>query len=144
MTLKRAPILSKSIWDGYLEECEQKKYGWFKRSWNFIITVVKCFLKCLLDFEYMYQTLYLLFSIFGLVSSYVFFIFHLSDFMRIDVLKGVVSAIYIRRTSLMLTFLLFLLFQYYFTLIGYLAFYQQYPNQRCYKLWECLFQTFDL
>ena len=94
--------------------------------------------------DYMFHTLYVIFAIAGAVYSYLFFIFHLMDLLRIDVLKNIVSAIWIRRVPLVLTFMLFLLLEYYFTLIGFLLFHDQYPNKRCFKLSECFFETFDL
>ena len=132
------------LWRDYVERMRSSKDSVVKKRVDLIVTLLRAFLTSLSNFEFLYQTLYLLFAILGIFSSYIFFLFHLTDFMRIDLLKSIVSAIWIRKIPLLLTFLLFLLFEYYFTLIGYTLFYEQYPNQRCNNLYECFFETFDL
>ena len=144
MTLKRGPIICKYILRDYARVKKDEPKGFFIQFLRFVKLCVLYLLKCLTDFDYLYQTVYIVCSVLGLVFTYIFYMFHMSDLLRIDLLNNVVSAIWIRRVPLLLTFLLYLLFQYYFTLIGYSLFYTSYPDQRCNKLWECFFNSFDL
>lgn len=85
-----------------------------------------------------------IFSLLGLLINHLFFIYHLTFLLRIDLLKGVVSAVWLRKTQLFLTFLLLVLIFYYFAIIAFQSFPEQIPHQRCTKLFECLITTFDL
>lgn len=144
MTLKRGPIICKHILKEYSRVKTEFPRGLFIQFLRFIKLCFAYLLKSLTDFGYLYQSVYIACAVLGLLFTYIFFMFHMSDLLRIDLLNNVVSAIWIRRVPLLLTFLLYLLFQYYFTLIGYTLFYTEYPNQRCNKLWECFFINFDL
>ena len=86
---------------------------------------------------------YGIFGLLGLVVNPLFFMFQLSFILRIPLLKGVVSAIWTRKAVLMLTFLLLILIFYFFSLFGFLFFYEDYPNKRCTYLYECVIATFD-
>lgn len=143
--LKRAPVLYKPVKDEYINwKVHNPQLSFYRYSIAYIRTSLTGLGACLSDGEVMYHTLYVAFAAVGLLWSYICFMFHLSDFLRLDLLKNIVSAVWIRRTPLLLTFLLFLLIEYYFTILGYIWFYEQYPNKRCYRLWECFFETFDL
>jgi hypothetical protein len=83
------------------------------------------------------------FGLLGIVVNPLFFMFQLSFILRIPLLKGVVSAIWTRKAVLMLTFLLLILIFYFFSLFGFLFFYEDYPNKRCTYLYECIIATFD-
>lgn len=64
--------------------------------------------------------------ILGLVVHPFIFVFLLSDFLRIATLKIVVKAIWISKGPMGLSFLVFLLLEYYFTIIDYLYFWDMY------------------
>ena len=125
ITLKRAPILCKPVKDKFEAwKNEQSQIGTGKYVFSYIQMQFNCVWVCLSNIDYMFHTLYVIFAVVGLAYSYLFFIFHLMDLLRIDVLKNIVSAIWIRRVPLVLTFMLFLLLEYYFTLIGFLLFHK--------------------
>ena len=107
--------------------------------------------------------LYILFAIGGLVIHPFLFCFQLTDFLRIDLLKNVVKAVWIPRKQLLLTFLVFILEEYYFSLLSYIFLYDQYKytlereiiNEKgveetksvlveyCASYWLCWLTTFD-
>ena len=90
------------------------KFAWF------FYTLIKSVYACLMDFDFIFYTCYILFCVFGLIFHPFFFGWGLLvDFLRIKFLKNVVKAIWIPRESLSLTFLLFVLIEYYFTIIAY-------------------------
>lgn len=45
---------------------------------------------------------------------------------------------------MLLSLMLFLLIEYYYTIIGFSYWNYMYPNQRCMTLWECFLENFDL
>jgi hypothetical protein len=64
--------------------------------------------------------------ILGLIVHPFIFVFLLVDFLRIQTLTIVVKAIWISKKAMGLTFLVFLLVEYYFTIIDYIYFYDMY------------------
>lgn len=75
------------------------------------------------DFDFVYYSLYMGFCVIGLVIHPFFFGFLTVDFLRFKILKNVVKAVWEPRVDMALTFMIFLLLEYYFTLIGYLVLY---------------------
>ena len=61
--------------------------------------------------------------ILGLTIHPFIFVFLLADFLRIATLKIVVKAIWISKGQMGLTFLVFILVEYYFAVIAYMYFY---------------------
>lgn len=81
--------------------------------------------------------------ILGLVVHPFIFVFLMADFLRIATLKIVIKAIWISRIQMGLSFLVFLLVEYYFTIIGYIYFHDQYSDDACGQMWMCFLETFD-
>lgn len=150
--LKRAPLIleEKDVWTGFLE----MKINRFKKL---IIGIVKCFYCLYLfasDFDFVYYSAYISFSIAGLAVHPFLFCFHLIDFLRIDLLKNVVKSIWIPRKQLILTFLILILEEYYFSLLAYIFFYKEmtatftnsdssFTVYYCESFWKCWLQVFD-
>lgn len=111
--------------------------------WAVLMTLKEFFT----DFDFVYYTLYMSFCVIGLVVHPFFFGFLTVDFLRFKILKNVVKAVWEPRVDMGLTFMIFLLIEYYFTLIGYLILYDQYENDtyygRCNVLWKCFVTTFN-
>jgi len=98
---------------------------------------------CLSDFEFLYYSGYIVFCIFGITFHPFFFSWGLLvDFLRIKFLKNVVKAVWIPRESLSLTFILFVLIEYYFTMIAYITLFDMYNPGECDFLWKCLLINF--
>jgi len=119
--IKKAPLLLRDMWyDWYYAELNNKL---LKLAW-FFYTLVKSISTCLMDFDFVFYSLYIVFCVFGLKFHPFFFSWGLLvDFLRIKILKNVIKAVWIPRESLSLTFLLFILIEYYFTLIAYVDLY---------------------
>lgn len=94
--------------------------------------------------ESFYYATFALFTVIGLWYDHLVFIYQLSFVVRIELLQGVVSAVWLRRSQLILTLLLIVMIFYYFAMVGYMWFPEQFPHQRCSKLYECVVVTFDL
>jgi hypothetical protein len=115
-------------------------------KWNLsnAITFLQTFpIEVAMDETFYYFT-FALFTLIGLLYDHLFFIYQLTFIIRIELLKGVVSAVWLRRSQLVLTLILIILIFYYFSMVGFLWFPEQIPHQRCSKLYECVIITFDL
>jgi hypothetical protein len=117
--IKRAPVLLKDIWVEWLEEKNTYVQKLIKLFWTVLLTM-KAILS---DFDFVYYTLYMGFCVIGIVLHPFFFGFLTVDFLRFKILKNVVKAVWGPRVDMALTFMIFLLLEYYFTLIGYLLLY---------------------
>ena len=118
------------------------KIGIAKKIILAIYYLIYSFYLCLTDFDLMYYVLYIAFALLGLLLHPFFFAFHLSNFLRIGVLTSVVKAIWIPRKQLFLTFVFFILIEYYFTIIGYSFLWMHY-NEFCSTMFRCFIVTFD-
>lgn len=110
-----------------------------------MIFIIKCllsFIKFFRDFDFVYYILYILFAIGGLAIHPFLFAFQLTDFLRIGLLKNVVKAVWIPKKQLFLTFVVFILQEYYFGLLSYLYWHEQYEG-KCKAYWMCWLVTFD-
>lgn len=113
-----------------------------KRLIIFIINCLKSVYLLLNDFEIVYYTIYILFVVVGITLHPFFFVFCMTDFLRTEYLKNVVRAVWQPRAELVLSLILFIILEYYFTLIGYMVYYDDYQGM-CDELWVCFFTTFD-
>lgn len=136
--LRRAPLLYEPIWKGFSE------IPWgFSKVIKMIVNLIMTLISWLTDFDFAYYAAYIIFALMGLIVHPFFFVFHLSDVLRIELLKNVVKAVWRPRIPLLLTLLVFLLIEYYFTLIGYSVYNDNYVTGSCDALWKCFFTTFD-
>ena len=138
--IKRGPILIEKVWRGF----NKTKMNVIKRFIKFLVNIILSIYFCFTDFLFSYYVLFIAVAILGLTIHPFFFVIQLYDVVRIEVLTNVIKSVWIPKLSLFLTFLVFLMFQYYFTLIGYIVFSSHYNDgDRCKSLWECFFTTFD-
>jgi len=138
--LKRAPLLLADIWEGFFS----KKFHLIKTPIRFIGKVIHSIFRGLKDFDILHNCCSILFAILGLAVHPFFFFFTLSHFVRIELLKNVLKAVWDPRVSLFLTILVFLLTEYYFTLIGYTVFSSDYDEgSGCESLWQCFLIGID-
>ena len=136
--MKRAPLLLEDLWTKFYEA----QVGIIKRFILLIITALKSILILLSDFEIVFNTIYIMFVVVGLTLHPFFFAFTLTDFLRTEYLKNVVKAVWQPRRELMLSLILFIILEYYFSLIGFL-FYDDDYSGRCESFWICFITTFD-
>ena len=81
---------------------------------------------CLVDLDFAYYMGYIACIVLGIIIHPFIFVFLLSDFLRIETLSIVIKAIWITKGPMGLTFMVFILTEYYFTIISYLYFSDQY------------------
>ncbi|CAD8158586.1 unnamed protein product [Paramecium pentaurelia] len=137
--IKKAPLLITDMWVEFLS----KPMGCIERTIMSIVMIVRSFINCLVDFDFAYFCGYMACIIVGLIIHPFAFVLLLADFLRISTLKIVIKAIWISKIQMGLSFLVFLLVEYYFAVIGYLFFWDQYQDQSCQIMWRCFLQTFD-
>lgn len=137
--LRNIPVIVKESKQKALNENPFKKWTWK----NSISWVKQTIIGTIKDESFYYAT-FVLFSILGVLFNHLFFIYQLSFVLRIDLLRGAVSAVWIRGTQLILTLLLLIVIFYYFAIVAFQWFPRHVPHQRCNKLYECLITTFDL
>lgn len=126
--MKRGPILTGKIWRSLeinLIE-NQEKIHYLNKGILYGKAWVSSFKIYLTDFTMLFYLLYLVFIILGLTVHPFFYAFHLTDFLRIAILKNVLKAIWNPKMQILLTLVFFILVEYYFTLISYSFFSDHY------------------
>ncbi len=108
----------------------------------FIVKCIRSLIKLLTDFDIIFHSGLVVLVVFGLIIHPFFFFFCLVDFLRIDMLQNVVKAIYLPKVELGLSLTLYIIMEYYFTLTGYIVFYEDYYGN-CDQLYFCFIKTFD-
>ncbi|KAL4462524.1 hypothetical protein ABPG74_000354 [Tetrahymena malaccensis] len=108
-----------------------------------LIKFLQIMYEFLQDFQVLYYIAYGTLAIIGTVINPFFFTFHLSAIlMRFQTLKNVIMSIYMPRKQLLLTFMLFIILEYCFSVWGYSLYYGDYDD-RCESLLYCFLTTFD-
>lgn len=138
--IKKAPLIIDHIWKGFF--VKRNEMSIFLKIWVCLKNILISFYICLFDGEFLYYIIYTLMIISGLIIHPFFFVFNLTDFLRIDELKNVIKAVWIPRKQLLLVLFLFSLVEYYFTIFGYIELWDQY-NNHCNRLWICAITNFD-
>ncbi|KAL4438749.1 hypothetical protein ABPG74_013422 [Tetrahymena malaccensis] len=140
--VKRGPLYLKQAWVSS-ESFIDKSSGFFIKLLVYFFVVITTILKLLINLEIIY---YLAFGLLAILATFVhpfFFAFHLTEcFLRYPTLRNVLKSIYDPKIGLVLTFILILLFMYFFTVFGYLVFNDSYSD-RCDSLYLCFFESFD-
>ena len=103
--IKRAPLLLEKSWTDFY----YLKANKFKKIFKGFKLIIKSLFICLQDYLFLYYICYIFFSSWGIILHPFFFVFHLTDFLRIEVLATVVKAMWNPRWQLILTFVLFTL-----------------------------------
>ncbi len=119
--IKRAPLLIDDIWKNFFKKGSY--FNIFSKLIPLIVNILLSVFKCLQDFDIIYYCLQLCFALIGLTYHPFLFAGLLSDFLRFDILTNVVKAIYEPRVELGLSFLLFVILEYYFSIAAYINFY---------------------
>lgn len=137
--VKKAPLLLHDLWVEWFELDQ----GLLNRLIMLVVTILKSVHVCLMDFDFVYYLGYMTLLVVGLLIHPFFFGLLTLDFLRTQFLRNVVEAIWRPRNILALTFLVFLLIEYYFALISYIWLYEQYMEGGCSSLWKCFLNTYD-
>lgn len=108
-----------------------------------VMNLFKTALYLITDPYVLYYCLYGFSAIIGLTITPFFFALHLLDVLvRFPLLQNVLKSIWIPRKSLLLTFLLFQMLNYFFSLIGYFALDDDYDGA-CPSTWVCFLTAVD-
>mmetsp|Transcript_20239 Transcript_20239/g.17444 ORF Transcript_20239/g.17444 Transcript_20239/m.17444 type:complete len:276 (+) Transcript_20239:842-1669(+) len=91
--MRKAPILLGDLWIKFYA----KKFQLLKTPLRLVVVIVKSLLRALQDFDILYYSLVIFFALFGLLVHPFFFFFQLTDFLRIELLRNVIKAIWIPR-----------------------------------------------
>lgn len=126
--MKRGPLITGKIWrqlDKTINHSE-RNVNTVAKGALYTKAVLGSIKACLTNFTMLFYFLYIIFLILGLSVHPFFYAFHLADFLRISILKNVIKAIWNPKYQLFLTFVFFVLVEYYFSLISYTYFYDHY------------------
>lgn len=94
-----------------------------------------------------YYSLYLIFTILGCFYHLLFFCFLLIEIVnKYSTLKNFLRAITLPWRQLFLTFVLYLIIEYIFTIWAYNSFYIYYDEEgkMCQNMWMCFLTTYDM
>ena len=108
-----------------------------------LLSVLWSMYQTLMEIEIFYYICYIIFSLFGALIHPFFFCFHLTEILfRFSTLSNILQSVYQPRLQLALTFILYLILNYMFTLIAFLEFETDYQGN-CDNLFLCFIITFD-
>jgi len=134
--IKRAPLVIQRAWG---VNTTGRKRSFMEKFTN----TVKTIYLSLKTFEIVYYISYAIFAVLGISIHPFFYAFHLTQILtRYPTLKNLIRAIYEPRRQLGLTFLLYMILTYIFSLIGFEFFSSDYGGA-CHTTWECFLTTFD-
>ena len=145
--IKKIPLIIKDAWASDEETDESlinpAKKRFFGKLSTWITKSIKTLIKFLMNFEVLYYLGYMILAFLGLFVHPFCYSFHLTEIIiRYPTMKNVIDAVVKPKQAIILTFILFIIMSYFFTLIGYLAF-DQYYGGFCESAYECLFTTID-
>jgi len=105
--------------------------------------ILKTGIYLLSDFYVLYYFIYGLTAVIGVTISHFFFAFHLLDVtVRYPLLQSVLKSIYVPKKQIFLTYILFQVFNYFFSLVGYQWLSDDYKGY-CDSMWECWLTAID-
>ncbi len=95
------------------------------------------------EIEVIYYLAYGTLAIFGITFHHFFFTFHLTEILiRYPTLKNVIRSVWEPRQQLALTFILFVILEYIWSILGFSYFSDQYQGN-CESVLMCFLFTFD-
>ncbi|EGR27978.1 hypothetical protein IMG5_185610 [Ichthyophthirius multifiliis] len=140
--VKKGPLYLKEVWQTN-EAFLQIKTGLIVQYVKHLLIIVSSLIRFIINPEVVYYLTYGTLAVLATEIHPFFFAFHLTEFLlRYPTLRNILRAVYEPYISLALTFILILLFIYFFSLFGYIFFDKAYHG-RCQELYLCFFETFD-
>jgi len=145
--LKKMPLIITKVWSNEESSSEssarKKRKGIVMRTLNFASKIALTFIRLLATPKILYYILYGAFAVLGTVVHPFFLTFHLTEVLiRYPTLQDVVRSFWEPKKALGLTFVLFVILEYFFTLIAYRFFYEDYGGN-CESTIHCFLYTFD-
>ena len=139
---KSAPLVIEKAFKT-CEPATSKPFALHRKAFDFLLKTLKCLFYFSQDLEILYYVSYGILAILGTIYNPFFFCFHLSEILlRFPELKTVILAFWEPRVQLWLVFILLLIWEYVFALIGFLVFPEQYAGN-CDSMLFCLILCFD-
>jgi len=141
---KKTPLVIERVWNQADEKESQKpKKGVVSRMFNWIFKVISVLFGVLQSIEIVYYLIYLVMAILAVALHPFFFAFHLTEvIIRFPTLKDVLRSFWDPRNALGLALVLFIIFEYIASLIGFAAFSEDYQGN-CETTYDCFLYTFD-
>ncbi|CAD8210359.1 unnamed protein product [Paramecium octaurelia] len=137
--LKKAPLYIK---ESYKKQ-DLSEYGVLINSLFQIFNFSYSIARVLLNIEILYYLSYGTLAFLATFYHPFFFAFHLTEIViRFPQLRNIIKSFWEPKLSLLLTFILIILFNYFFTLFAYIFFYDDYSG-KCESLLYCFLETFD-
>ncbi|KAL4438400.1 hypothetical protein ABPG74_009439 [Tetrahymena malaccensis] len=145
--VKNLPVLIKRIWSADKGQENELFKHFLARIFLWLFKLIKIIFSLLKELEIIYYICYGTFAILGTVVHPFFFTFHLSEiFIRFPLLMSVINAVYIPRKNLFLTYILYLILAWLFSLFAYYFYASTILTDECSTLAYCfgllLDQTF--
>ncbi len=139
---KSAPLVIEKAFKSN-KNVTDKPFPLYIKAFDFLIKTLKCLFYFFQDIEIIYYVSYGILAILGTIYNPFFFCFHLSEILlRFPELKTVILAFWEPRVQLWLVFILLLIWEYVFALIGFLVFPEQYEGS-CDSMLFCFILCFD-
>lgn len=138
---KNVPLIIKKNW--IVKYANNRTPGIIRRFIIYIKLFLKVFFIFMQEIEVIYYIAYGVLAVFGTFFHPFFFTFHLTEILiRYPTLKNVIKSVYIPRKQFYLTFILFLILVYSFTILSYHFFYKDYYSN-CDTMLGCFLMNFD-
>ena len=136
--LKKAPLVFREVFQE-----ELAPGGLISKLIGIAGKLIKIVFTLLKNPEIIYYIAYGVLAIIGTVVHPFFFAFHLTEILlRYPTLRNVIKSVYIPRLALGLTFVLYLILEYFFVIFGYLFFHEDF-NGNCKSTIMCFVKFFD-
>lgn len=137
---KNVPLIIRKHW---VVRWGKQKPGFIKRYVTYLKLCFKVLFIFLQEIEVIYYMTYGALAVLGTFFHPFFFTFHLTEILiRYPTLKNVMKSVSIPRKSFYLTFVLFLILVYTFTVLAYNFFHEDYLGN-CDRMLICFLLNFD-
>ena len=115
-----------------------------KKSYSSVKLIILFLSRLLTDKEFLYNILNVVFGFLGILIDYFFFSYHLLELViRLGTLKNVILSIWKPKKQIVVTLMLFIIIEYYFTIFIFLFYPDDVEAKLCYRMDTCLITIFD-
>ncbi|KRX08878.1 MIR motif [Pseudocohnilembus persalinus] len=134
--VKTLPLIVRKVW-------KKAQQGLLDKLIRWTINLILIIYQVLQELEVMYYLAYGVFAIFGVTLHPLFFTFHLTEILiRYPTLKNIINSVWYPRVQIGLAFLLFIILEYAFSIIGFL-FFRDHFQGNCDEMLICFLFYFD-
>jgi inositol 1,4,5-triphosphate receptor type 1/inositol 1,4,5-triphosphate receptor type 3 len=128
--MKKGPLYVKEAWNKS-KNLINKDQNWFVRAFFTLFTIGYCLIRVLMNIDLIYYFAYGACAIIATRFHFFFFAFHLSEVvLRYPTLRNIIKSFWEPKTALLLTFILVMLMNYFFTLFAYMSMPELYNNSK--------------